>query len=301
MTRSITRDRHGRIWARADHQNPCPVCGRTDQYCLIGEDGTVAICPRTAEGSHSTRGRAGYLHILHPRSKDTPVMSRPEITATESVLPDRNEDMAKMAHAFYKEMDPYRREIVAHSLGVTPEALDRMKVGWHPEHMATTWPMIRSGVGLCGIRYRCHETGRKWCESGSRNALFMPPDLDKEKTIFITEGGTDTATLLSLKAEAIGRPSNRAGHDLLMEALVGVKRVVIVIDWDLKEDTRNGTVVGAIELIRALEERGTRALGITPPHPFKDIRAWATETKANPGDLKDLMLRFMTAASFCTT
>ena len=48
---------------RVNRRNPCPVCGKPD-WCLVAEDGSAAICPRTPDGAVKDIPGSGWLHIL---------------------------------------------------------------------------------------------------------------------------------------------------------------------------------------------------------------------------------------------
>ena len=48
---------------RVNSRVHCPICDKAD-WCLIGAEGTYAICARSPEGSIRSVGDAGWLHRL---------------------------------------------------------------------------------------------------------------------------------------------------------------------------------------------------------------------------------------------
>lgn len=50
-------------FTRVSRNYPCPICGKED-WCLVAEDGSAAICPRTPDGAVKEIAGSGYLHRL---------------------------------------------------------------------------------------------------------------------------------------------------------------------------------------------------------------------------------------------
>jgi putative DNA primase/helicase len=95
---------------------------------------------------------------------------------------------------------------------------------------------------------------------------------DNGNPAIIVEGATDTATALDLGFDAVGRPSNLAGNDLLRDLIRG-RKVWVIGENDKKAD---GSWPGREGLLKVLETIGgvCDARGVFPPEHVKDLRAW---------------------------
>ena len=51
-------------WTRVNRHRRCPLCGPAD-WCLLAEDGTAVICPRTLSSRWVGKDGGGYLHKLN--------------------------------------------------------------------------------------------------------------------------------------------------------------------------------------------------------------------------------------------
>ena len=122
---------------------------------------------------------------------------------------------------------------------------------------------------VTGIRLRSPD-GRKWAVLGSRDGLFVPRDLAFDGRLLVCEGPTDTAALLGLGFEAVGRPSCAGGTRQVCELAQRqqVPEVVIVAD--------NGEpgVRGAESLASTLILYCPAVRIICPPDEIGDARAW---------------------------
>ena len=129
---------------------------------------------------------------------------------------------------------------------------------------------------VLGIQLRTG-AGRKFAIKGSHDGLFVSVGLDRPNLLLIAEGPTDTAALLDLRFDAIGRPSCRGGTALLVN-LIRHRRpdeVVIVADNDApKSDGTRPGLDGALTLAPKLLPRCRRLRVVTPPIGIKDARHW---------------------------
>jgi hypothetical protein len=100
-------------------------------------------------------------------------------------------DTAKRCHA---AISAAQRQALAGSLGVSVDALRRLRVGWLVGMSAYTFPMRDPDGRVIGIRTR-HSDGAKRAVTGSTNGLFTPADLAGAGPLLIVEGPTDTAAL----------------------------------------------------------------------------------------------------------
>jgi 5S rRNA maturation endonuclease (ribonuclease M5) len=123
--------------------------------------------------------------------------------------------------------------------------------------------------GVVGIRLRL-ASGRKLSVRGGHERLFVPSELTGSGPLLIAEGPTDTAALLDLGFDAIGRPNCSGGtrHVVDYLQLNGVHDVVVVADGD--EPGR----IGAEKLARILTAYVEDVRVIAPPAGIKDARQW---------------------------
>jgi DNA primase len=158
---------------------------------------------------------------------------------------------------------------LALALGVSAESLRRLSVGWSPKHRAWSFPMSNAAGDVLGIRLRL-PGGRKLSVKGGKEGLFLPEGIDAGGPLLVCEGPTDTAALLDLGFNVVGRPSCTGGVKLLVE-LVRKHRpegVVIVADADAPGQR------GAERLAAVLLAYSASVRIIAPPAPIKDARAW---------------------------
>ena len=252
-------------WKRVTHDHPCPVCSHGSWCCYIGphEAPFVVCCPRV-RSNHETGG--GFIHYLRKQSRN-----RHRFRCRDSARTLRTTD-----YRWFSQLQAECRLNIVHAdinwlasqLRVTPTSLDRLGIGQYQPWSAFSFPM-RAGDGrVCGISTREPDTGRKRSIAGSRLGLFVPIELDVDgKTLFVAEGASDCAALLSLRLSAIGRPDCQHGSLKLVEFVRRTvpRRVVIVADRD--EVGRHGaaSLAGMLRLVRPTTI-------LTPP--AKDAREW---------------------------
>lgn len=249
------------VWRRVTKKHPCPVCGRPD-WCGTSPDGTLACCMRIKSDRPARNG--GWLH----RIADAPQQPLPRV----HVLPPRATapreiNWAAMLRRFERDTRTAEAERLATTLGVSQGSLLRLGISWAAPHRAWGFPMSNALRETIGIRLRA-ESGRKWAVRGSRNGLLWPEDLTGTRPLLLAEGPTDTAALLDLGYDGLGRPSCAGAVEMVVEAVWRLRRreVVVVADAD-----GPGTE-GADRLARALTEAGHRPKVIRPLKG-KDARA----------------------------
>lgn len=247
---------------RVSKSNPCPVCGKPD-WCLVAKDGSAAICKRVEENSKKMCGDAGWLHILRER----PFSGTYRRHYTKKISCNNDEALPHVQTLDYEYRKTIKLEWVnglAHALGLSSANLIRMGVGW--DGQAFTFPMRNRNEIVTGFRRRFSD-GSKASMKGSRSGLFIPEQLDMNRTILICEGPTDTAAALDLGFEAIGRPNCNSLVDMTAEFLKG-RNVVVVSDND------KPGMEGAYKLAEKLFLYCVSVKMITPPEGIKDIRQW---------------------------
>jgi hypothetical protein len=163
-------------------------------------------------------------------------------------------------------------ESLAGQLGVTVASLLTLGCCWADKHKAWAFPMFSADRKIIGIRLRNNE-GRKWAVTGGRSGLFMPALAHRQDTVFLPEGPTDTAALISMGFYAWGRPNCMAGNEIIKEAvkLYRIRKAVIVSDNDeLKQVGNREQRPGLIGAKKLKSEIGIKSVIFIPP--TKDIR-----------------------------
>lgn len=275
--------------------HPCPVCGEgRDRFTAFGDindRGAVhcRICftrgtaPCPGDGVATLRWRLGLSSSEACQwltdwlaSKSVPVSVSG--TRTRSLGSRIKPDVADRIAKFELLAEQCRRclhEAALHELGtelqMPIESLSRTGVGYSFPHHATTWPMRNENREVVGIRLRSITTGRKWAMTGSSAGVFIPDELPvKIEQLFVAEGPTDTAALLSLGVDAIGRPSANGATETICKTVkrLSPRECVVVADRD---------EVGQ-RTAKALCSQLLRWCGqvrmVTPPQGSKDVRDW---------------------------
>jgi len=256
----------GGRWVRVSKDLRCPICGHRD-WCLVSEDGTAAICPRTP--SDKRVGDAGWLHRLGPDSNLPP--PRMVVKTDRQRVPPR--EVAALARRCQQAAEHAGKlEEFAEQLGLSADSLRTFGVGWLKAERCSTWPMAGAKGTLVGINRRFYD-GAKRVVRGHRAGLYVPTDLPLDlcgATLLICEGGTDAIAAREMGFAAVGRFSCTHGARMLVrfvrEHLPGM--VVIVADRDGPGRR------GAKCLASALLPYVTELKSIHPPPPHEDLRAW---------------------------
>ena len=261
-------------WSRVSKRHPCPICDKPD-WCAVSVDGSVALCQRIA--SPKLIGEAGWLH----RVQDGERTAGRSIGRLRFAIPSSDGANLDGLNAKYRaSVTLSELERLSNELGVSVESLQRLGVGWCG--WGWTFPMTDANGILRGIRVR-KRNGIKLAVTGSRDGLFIPDPQDDLDTLdaldtssggvpslLICEGPTDTAALLDLGFDAVGRPSCRGGSALLVD-LVRRRRpdeIVIVADGD-GPGRRGAESLASVLVVHTQAVRVIR-----PPRGIKDARAW---------------------------
>lgn len=257
-----------RNWIRTSKRQRCPICDRPD-WCSISDDGAVVHCMRDASEWACISG--GWFHRMDAPRAPTPKREWVEPATTFAATPLIERWMASTP------TDAYER--LASNLGVTADSLRRMSAAWAGEHGAWAFPMTGATNTWCGIRLR-DEAGAKWAVRGTRTGLFIPHDLTAETPLFLVEGPTEVAAMLTWGLDAVGRPSCSDG-DVLVKKLVDKwpTDVIVVADLDAPKHRPDGTIFypgqdGAIKLANYIRSHRRKLVVICPPDGLKDCRQW---------------------------
>lgn len=200
------------------------------------------------------------MYDRDPQQPPPPPEKPPLATANWEVLTARYE--AGMNDLDWKVAEQY--------IGVSRAALQRLRLGIMPDKQRHTFPMKNALGKIVGIRTREYLTKDKKALTGSRSGLFIPKGFHPDKPFLVCEGPTDTAAMLDLGFEVLGRPSCQGGVQEIVEIVQKWKpaRVAILADCDAPG------VGGARVLYETLAEKQIPATVFSPPEGIKDARAW---------------------------
>ena len=258
---------HWRVTTKA---HPCPLCGHKG-WCLVSRNGDVCICPYVADGEIKDLGDAGHLHRLRESDRHTRIPWRHD---------DKQRDDAEDVGMI--EWLPITKQLVeddtllaqlADALAVDTDALRRLRTRFTPRRRYACWPMCNAKGITIGYRVR-PDHGKKFALTtlthASKNGLFCPTGIPVPcKRLIVCEGPTDTAAVLSMGFEAIGRPNCSARLDMTCQwiAYRKARSVIIIADAD------GPGHVGACKLADKLWRR-TRELKVIYPPRNNDVRDW---------------------------
>ena len=250
-------------WKRVHRLSRCPICGKPD-WCLIAPDRSAVICPRVEEGSSRYIDGSGYLHILKVTDQWMKEEYHPK--GGISALPEHNEVLAIRARGWIKGCENERITELSSRLNVSEESLRLLNVGWADNTKSWMFPMQRMPGCLIGIRLR-PLNGKKFAVRGSKNGLFIPNNLPDKGVVFVCEGESDTAALLTCGLNAVGRPSCNSGDRIVGELLAN-HEVVVCAD-------RDGVGrKGAEQVVDYLKIHASGVTMMLPPNQYKDMRDW---------------------------
>lgn len=234
---------------RVTKKDPCRACQRPD-WCMQDEYRT--LCMR-AESPHPLTLKSGEIGWWH-KFGEAPKGWRPPVKVPE---PPKVDGLPLMRR-WQSQTKPEFIRGHAEQLGVKAYALIEMGVAWASEEEAFAWPMRNSTGNIQGIRLRSVD-GKKWSVTGAGSGIFLPW-CEPQMTVFLPEGPTDTAALLSLNLYAIGRPSNSGGVNELNATIkrLGIRRAVVLSDNDEDKFRPDGSMYnpghdGAVRLSEQLE------------------------------------------------
>jgi hypothetical protein len=253
-------------WRRVRRDHRCPICDRPD-WCLVTADGSAAICARVESAKRC--GEAGWLHRL--RDSDFYRPARRIVRSIRLTTAGPRPDLAQLAVAYQRAVDPGQLDSLATSLGLTPDSLVTLGIGWSAEHSAWAFPMRDADHRVLGIRLR-RANGFKFAVTGSKEGLFLPAGTEPNSSpLLVCEGPTDAAALLEMRfANVVGRPSCTGGIRLLVDLVRKWRPPEVVVVSDGDEPGRRG----ADNLASVLLAYVSTVRVIAPPVGIKDARDW---------------------------
>lgn len=280
---------HSDKWIRVSRQDPCPICGKPDN-CTVSRDGEMVWCGRVEDGSISQNAGGQFLHRLDGNSRPA------NLNHTLPPRPKRSprRDWRAIAKQYFQDGGEARQKL-AIDLGVGSLALEKLGVGWNSNGNHWSFPERDANRKFIGINAR-YVNGSKKRLLGSNAGLTYADDWDAGTgPILLCEGGSDTAALMSIELNAVGRPSNTGGVALLTDLLCDLpsdREIIVLGERDEKPDGRWPGREGAIGTATQLSERLDRTVTwALPPDEGKDARGWLQSMPALPADrLADLFL-----------
>lgn len=174
---------------------PCPKCGGRDRFASLPDFDTRGslICrhchnassnPRSGDGLASLQwwlGCSTAEAISWLRSflglgigQHLPIHAIKPTMAPPSKPVQSESDrlrVALMADVCRRNLTDEGREHLAKRLGVVPESLRQLQVGWCASRCMTTWPMRDGNGNIIGIRLRNPNTGAKRSVHGDRKSV----------------------------------------------------------------------------------------------------------------------------------
>ena len=277
-------------WRRVSRTNPCPICGKPDN-CNVSDDGRMALCGRVEDGSIWQNTGGQFLHRLKDdeefRNRSGATVAKPKKKRPAKTT----KDWLALAKAWFNMPRAATRRIeLAKLLGVSVDAMRALCVGF--DGSAWTFPQ-RDGAGkIIGIQRRLL-SGSKCHIAGSNSGLMFARGWSEgEQPIFLPEGASDVAALLTLGLNAVGRPSNTAGAELAAELLSTIpkdRRLIVLGENDRKPLNELRAThrmdcggcsqcwpgrYGAVETAKKLSAALDRTIYWTLPPDAKDVREW---------------------------
>lgn len=217
-------------WLRASRREPCAVCGKPD-YCTRSADGTLVCCMRVESRWLSKNKLGGWLHKLNEPLPVVVVEERVDEPAVE---------WGELAMRLY-EAGRGERQRLSNSLGVPVAALEELHVGLGYDeyrHSAfSSWPERSAGGAVVGIVRRYPNGVKKMAKGGHHGLYFGNHPLAMPGPVLLPEGGTDTAALMGMGLNAVGRPSNTGGVCELVKFLKGIAKQTLVLGERDRKDS----------------------------------------------------------------
>ena len=205
-----------------------------------------------------------------------------DLPLTNKIAPTPDPRLAGLAERAWRR-GRKRLPILADELGVNAVALDALQCGWATagdladldtrcrSSGAWAFPMRDATGTVIGVRLRS-PGGFKYSVKGGRQGLFAPRGIAFKPgdPLFVCEGPTDAAALLTLGLMAVGLPSAGQGGDLLLALVRRAKpgRVLILADDDTAGEQ------GALTIARFLARGGVACRVASVPGGAKDARAF---------------------------
>ncbi|EMI55834.1 primase-helicase zinc-binding domain-containing protein [Rhodopirellula sallentina] len=272
----------------------CPRCGGSDRFTAfkdVNDRGSVQCrgCfnagtdPRPGDGiatlqwlldcdaATACQWLAGWLGLTDTTIEADRPPLRQSVPLRSSA--SQKKDLGRLVDRWHGAMKSQWWSRLESKLGLPAAELMRLRVGWSSQDKATTWPMVDHHGNVVGVRLRCMKTGKKWSVVGGSAGVFCPAELSTGMDrLFIAEGPTDCAALLSIGFDCIGRPSCNGAVAITTNLVKRLhpSEVVIVADDDANGAGKRGAESLAVALVTVC----ARVRIIFPPAGINDARDW---------------------------
>lgn len=254
-------------YIRVDSTLPCPVCGHMDG-CLVHRSGDYAICYHVQSNK---LWKNGYVHTINePTETVKKALGRPYKARTPCRV-----DWDTLNKVFVASITDKQCNKLANNLGVTPESLKQLSIGWSRTRNAYTFPVRGAQCEIVGIQTR-QLNGQKRMIRGSRVGVFTDfPCSELPAVVYITEGVSDTASAKTIGLSAVGR-FNAVSCAEILRILLANRMIHIIADNSGPE------IQGATQLVWDLRKAGINSNLIVLPFCVKDLREAVNEYGREP-------------------
>ena len=252
-------------WKTVTRHEPCQICGKPD-WCGFTHDGAVR-CMRfeAAEGWERISESNGGV-VFRPSDQVEAVERQRSFVAMPPPMKLKNWNSVQVE--LFQEACSRRlhRRRFAESLGLDDFSLVMLGIGFHKRFNSWTFPMWDHDLRAVGIRGRWPD-GNKTAIKGSSQGVFTThATLEQQGDIYIAEGPTDAAALISFGCKRVIGRSNCKGNIDQIQKIAKGHAVHIIADRD------EVGMQGALQLMESLDSIATRATVHIPPE--KDLREW---------------------------
>jgi hypothetical protein len=231
-------------------------------------------CGRISDGSLKENHGGQYLHRLRDNYQHAP---RVHVPTPEPKPKTPRTDLPAIASAWSRHAAEARERLAAH-LGIPVHGLIALEVGWNESSRCWSFPERDAAGKIIGINTRSMDGSKKRLAGGKAGLTYSQQWNNGNGPVLLVEGGSDTATLIGIGLNVVGRPSNLGGVALLTEILAGLspqQDIIVIGERDEKPDGRWPGKEGAIKTARRLADSLNRTvLWSLPPDNAKDARDW---------------------------
>lgn len=290
---------------------PCPVCGSTTKACCATDDGLHLCRGNPVEGWKKLKSCDNGFIVY--RRRESCKENAPVFLTEKKENPKI--DWVPVVKKYTKRLDSFHRNLLSTRLKI-PDNFDLFDVGvrvYNGKSAFTIPEQDKDGFTGISLRYE-GEVVTKTMITGSRRGLCFPKTLmDMPDPVFVVEGFTDCAAMVSAGLTCIGRPSNVGGADMIAGLCRG--RSIVVVgenDWRLckvcsgmgcitcgnKGDLfpgKDGVDKVAKKLLRILGKNVSKTM---PPKGFKDVRDFLTSLDSPWSERGKILIDNMGLTSF---
>jgi hypothetical protein len=263
-------------------------CWRTHQdvpgYVYLGDTrngfGMLMDMGRCADG-------ASWTPRKRERSEDSSVSAKGDGHGTSKKRVKSALHVDWLDHLNQHRANAREMLLLAGMLGVHPDALRRLDLGYVPESESEPehwlFPERDGNATVMGLLRR-YANKKKKRMTGSQCGLLFDPTEAITDVLLIVEGPSDVAAAMTMGICAVGRPNNMGGAELLAtfnRRGVADDVFVVVLGENDRKPTglwpgREGALHVAGHMARLLGKRMAWAM---PPEGVKDLREWMWESK----------------------